>query len=279
MQSPRYTVTKPQNRMQLIDFLAHQLSVSRRRAKQLCDDRMVIVNGQRVWMARHPLVIGDVVEVFHVQAQKASSAPRQFRRLFEDSDYLIVNKPAGIVSTGEDSVEEQLQKQESNAALQAVHRLDKDTTGCLLIARNQAAFDAVIPLFKNRRITKVYHAIVEGKVSTRTKEINTPIEHQPARTRLQILSSRGLATHLKIAIDTGRTHQIRIHLQSIHHPVLGEKVYSARQEIPEEFRQIPRQMLHAFRLVFEHPRTGEVIHTTAPLPEDFMAVLRRLRLT
>jgi 23S rRNA pseudouridine1911/1915/1917 synthase len=278
MQSPKYTVLKPQNRMPLIDFLAHHLAVSRRKAKQLCDDRMVFVNGQRIWMARHPLSTGDVVEV-HQQVATSSQEPRKLKILYQDNEYLIVNKPAGILSNGRDSVEEWLQKQEQNEAIQAVHRLDKDTTGCLLFARSQQAFDAVIPLFKNHRITKVYHAIVEGKVSERTKEINTPIENQPARTRLQILSSRGLATHLKIAIDTGRTHQIRIHLQSIHHPILGEKVYAGHQDIPEEFRRIPRQMLHAFRLVFEQPLSGELIRATAPLPEDFSMVLRRLRLT
>ncbi len=277
MQPKTYVIQKRQQGLQLIDFLSVQLKASRKKAKKLCDDRMVFVNGQRVWMARHELRAGDQIEI-HLPAE-APRTPQRLRVLYEDAQYLAINKPPGVLSEGPESAETALQTQFNEPEICAVHRLDRDTSGCLLFARTPAARDAMIPLFKNRLITKVYHALVAGKVSAKLRQIETPIEGQPAKTRIQLLAARGLASHLKIAIDTGRTHQIRLHLQAANHPVLGEKQHASSHALAPELRDIPRQMLHAFRLVFTHPATGEVIRISAPIPADFNTCLRNLRLT
>ena len=277
MNSRRFIVAKIQAGSTLQDFLSGQLNVSRNRAKALIDDRQVFVNTKRVWMARHSLKQGDTIEVMGVERRVAPSD--QSAVLYQDDHYLIVNKPSGRLANGPDSVEQDLRAATGLAGLQAVHRLDRDTTGCLLLAKDQEGFDRAVEMFQDRRVLKLYHAIAAGRVSPAVRIIETPIEGQSAATNLQILDSNNLATHLKLKLETGRTHQIRKHLESIRHPILGDKSYGTWHTLPNELRLVERQMLHAACLQFESPFTGSVIRIESPLPRDFRDCLRRLRLT
>ena len=138
---------------------------------------------------------------------------------------------------------------------------------------------AFIELFESHRVTKTYHAIVSSQVRADLKEITAPIDGKTAVTRLTLLSANRLASHLKLAIETGRTHQIRKHMLAIRHPVLGDKVYSTNIQPHPELRRIPRQMLHASSLTFRHPVTGELVRAKAPFPADYAGCLRMLKLT
>ncbi|MDD5677241.1 MAG: RluA family pseudouridine synthase [Kiritimatiellae bacterium] len=261
----------------LMAFLAAHLQLSNHKAKALLDARRVFVNGQRVWMARHRLDPGD-----HVEIQEGWVAGPVVSRdvvLYAKGDYLIANKPPGLLANGPQSLESGLRRLLGNPALTAVHRLDRDTSGCLLFAQKSEAEALIKPLFVQHRIRKMYHAIVSGHVSEREQEITHPIDHRSARTLVRTLDANRLASHLWIELETGRTHQIRRHLVAIGHPLLGDQQYATRREVSSQERAVRRQMLHAYELAFRHPVTSEPVHARAPLPEDFAACLRKFGLT
>lgn len=264
----------------LQEFIVQRLGLSRGQAKRLIDDRCIFINQQRVWMARHEMMVDDTVEVIHAVRERdvAQNAPRAVRILHEDDDYLIVDKPAGYVANGEDSVETFLQAQLEKPALQAVHRLDRETSGCLLFAFSQEAFDLMVEVFQKREVLKAYLAIVRGFVPVGLHRIDTPIESQPALTHVKVRKSTDIASLIELRLDTGRTHQIRRHLSGVAHPLVGDKQYETREVKSEALRRVPRQMLHALRLGFKHPRTGVEVQAEAPIPADFRETMKALRL-
>lgn len=277
MNSRRLHVTEKQAGVPLQDYLAAQLSLSRNRAKALLDNRMVFVNGRRVWMTKHTVRTGDAIEVL-TESAPTRSKPAPLVLLYQDEHYMVANKPAGRLSNGEDSIEADCRAQFTLPGIKAVHRLDKDTTGCLLLAKSSEAFDRAVSMFKAHDFTKVYHTLVFGEVKERDRTIETPIDGEPAVTILHRLSAGEPASHLKVKIETGRTHQIRRHLAYLGHPVLGDRTYAGRTVIPEALRGIERQMLHAASLTFESPYTKQVIRAEAPLPRDFKLWMKRLGL-
>jgi 23S rRNA pseudouridine1911/1915/1917 synthase len=261
----------------LQEFLAAHLGVSKGKAKELLDLRIVFVNGRRVWMAKHELRARDKIEV-QLATTPTAVAQRMPKILFQDADMLVVDKPAGLLANGPGSVEELLRTKLALPELEVVHRLDRDTSGCLLLAKNLAMRDKLVALFGQREVTKVYHAIAAGRVPDDIHEIRTPVEGEPALSRLERLDANPQASHLKVNIETGRTHQIRRHLLQIHHPVLGDKQYGGRFQPAGHQAEIPRQMLHSAVLVFPHPATGAQVRCVATLPADFRGCLRSLRL-
>ncbi len=260
----------------LLGFLTLRLNLSRRGAKLLLDRRRVFVNDRRVWMARHPLRPRDRVAVFLDAAPPAETRPP--RTLWNDGRTLVADKPAGLLANGPDSAESLLRAATGNAALRAVHRLDRDTSGCLLFAANDACFTQLVALFREGRVQKLYRAIAAGRVSGETT-IDRPIENRTAVTRLLVLDANRQASHLQVKIETGRTHQIRRHLAMIRHPILGDASYGPSGALDPLFQAIPRQMLHAFRLEYPDPETGAIIRAEAALPRDFRTVLKQVGLT
>jgi 23S rRNA pseudouridine1911/1915/1917 synthase len=275
MPSREYVVGPDEANALLQDFLAGRLALSRNRAKQMLDARNVFVNGRRVWMARHVLRRGDVVETVIGQLDERRVAPAI---LYQDEHVLVVNKPPGRLAAGADSLEEELRGLLGLPSLAAAHRLDRDTSGCFLLAKSRAALDAVVGVFQDQRVLKVYHALALGHMPRGEQTITKAIENQKAVTHLRVLDSNRIATHLAVKIETGRTHQIRKHLLTIGHPVLGERAYGTNAPVPPEARSVARQMLHARRLEFQSPLSSVRIRCEAPLPADFMACLRRLGL-
>ncbi|MCX6993388.1 MAG: RluA family pseudouridine synthase [Kiritimatiellaeota bacterium] len=280
----------------LLAFLAAHQQLSNHKAKALLDARRVFVNGQRIWMARHRLEPGDSVEIQEANPPSGfTNGPVISREtvLYESSDYLIANKPAGMLANacppaqarpgnsarGPKSLEFSLRRLLGNPALTAVHRLDRDTSGCLLFAQQAEAEARIRPLFVQHRIRKMYHAIVSGFVPGPEQAITHSIDHRSARTLARTLDANKRASHLWIELETGRTHQIRRHLVSIGHPLLGDQQYATRREVSPQERTIRRQMLHAYELAFRHPVTGKPVHAKAPLPDDFAACLRQFGLT
>lgn len=171
-----------------------------------------------------------------------------------------------------------------------VHRLDKETSGCLLIAKNQKILEKLIDSFKKREVEKTYIALVVGHLKNKKGIIKTQIGRHPVnRKKMAVLENGGkeAITHyevmsegfieknpvscLKVKIETGRTHQIRVHLASIHRPVLGDKIYGGHQKI-----DLPRQMLHAWKLKIKHPETGKEQEFTAPIPKAMQELIRTI---
>lgn len=259
----------------LQDFLARELGLSRNRAKALIDARSVLVNRRRVWMARHAVERGDVVEVAEVAPVRV---PEAIGILLEDPDFLVAAKPAGILANGPDSAESRLRESRGEPTLRAAHRLDRDTSGCLLLARSDRAFERAVELFRSRKVNKSYRAIVTGQVSATPHDIAFPLDGSPARTRIRAISSNSEASYLDVSIESGRTHQIRRHLAMVGHPVLGDRQHGTRQEVSDRQMTVPRQMLHASFLSFTLPADGRAIRAHAPLPADFRACLTRFRL-
>lgn len=268
-----YTVTRNENGLPLQDFLALKLSLSRRRAKALIDSKNVWVNRQRVWMAHHALKPGDRVQL-PLQKEQQRQVPK-LRVLNEDDFYLFTDKPAGIVSVGENGAEDLLRAQFQNPQLKAVHRLDRDTSGCLLVAKTPEAHAAAVAVFKTRSVLKLYVAVVAGKVARNTSTINEELDGHRAVTHLSVLRAAKDATYLRLRIETGRTHQIRKHLAAVRHPVLGDHEYGPKSVIDPRVRDIPRQMLHAIEIEMPHPLTpGATLRAHSPLPADFRRCLK-----
>lgn len=267
-----FQVRAAESRTPLVTFLAQRLALSKNKAKALIDQRQVFVNGRRVWMAQHAVAGGDEVEVCLPATAPATRVP--LRILFQDADYVIADKPAGWLSNGAHSVETALRDQLKCATLEAMHRLDRDTSGCLLLAREPRGRDLILPLFANRSIHKTYHAIVSGEIRDITQTITIPLEGRPAATQVRTLDANRQASHLQITIETGRTHQIRKHLLAIRHPIIGEQHYTSYRPVRAVERQIRRQMLHAAQIHFRSPITGQAITGIASLPADFKTALR-----
>ncbi len=278
----------------LQDFLAQKFALSRRAAKAMIDGRSVWVNRTCVWIARYALKTGDLVEVPTAVvkgAQKqggavaarsvADGAPsaatrRHVRVLWSNDSYLVCDKPAGLVSCDDPkSAEAILRVQENIPTLEAVHRLDRDTTGCLLFAKSHAAFLAAVEIFKTHKVSKTYHAIVVGRFPYAHQTVDTPLDGEPAVSRVAREGSSDDASFLRVRIETGRTNQIRRHLASIRFPVVGDRVFGLKRARDMRLLQVPRQMLHASTLKLPNPLDLHAeIRAHAPLPADFRATLR-----
>jgi RluA family pseudouridine synthase len=260
----------------LLNFIAKKLTLSKKKAKQLLDKRLVFVNKKRVWIASYQLKEGDSVEV--ITLEPTHSEFQKDAILFKDNHYLIVSKPPDVITNGPESLESNLRKHFKDKYIQAVHRLDKDTSGAVIFAMNNDTFECMKALFKKNCLKKAYRVIVRGRVGKQTFTIDSPLRGQNAVTHINLLKRGKDASYLEVNTETGRTHQIRIHLASVGYPVIGEMEYDRRPIEHPLLRQIPRQMLHAYQLSFVHPYTQKAVSVTAPVPDDFNQCLKLLGL-
>lgn len=281
------TVNKPDPKV-LQDFLALKFSLSRRTAKAMIDGRSVWVNRKCVWIARFALRTGDLVEIPSQvvkgarkqsggeDARREMKDVRHVRVLWSNESYLVCDKPAGLVSCDDPkSVETILREQEKIPTLEAVHRLDRDTTGCLMFAKNHAAFLAAVEVFKTHKVSKVYHAVATGSFKYAHQVIDSPIDGQPAVSKVTREGAGADASFLRIRIETGRTNQIRKHLASVRAPIVGDRVFGLKSARDPRLMRVPRQMLHASTLTLPDPLSPHYeISVHSPLPADFRATLK-----
>jgi 23S rRNA pseudouridine1911/1915/1917 synthase len=267
---------------------------SRGEAERLVGAGAVRVDGA-VLAKSHRLAGGEDVEVDAAAPVSAALQPEQLdlRVAYEDEHLLVVDKPAGVVvhpSPGHATgtlVHALLDRDIEGGDAERpgiVHRLDRDTSGLLVVARSQEAYEGLQELVRSRQLERRYLALVKGRPRSRSGRIEAPIgrdRHEPTRQSLDTETPKEAVTHFEVAevypahallrvrLETGRTHQIRVHLAAIELPVVGDPVYGA----PDE--QLGRQFLHATRLAFPHPITGEQVETDSPLPEELQAALAR----
>lgn len=274
--------------------------ISRSFAQKLIENQKVTINGKTV-KASYKVCIGDNVEVDVPEAQdtrlKAQDIPVEV--VYEDKDIIVVNKPKGMVvhpANGNPDgtlvnailamCKDSLSGIGGEIRPGIVHRLDKDTSGLLIIAKNDEAHVKMSKQIQDRLVTKKYIALIRGVVKDDEATIDMPIarskvdrkkmavdkDGKQAVTHFKVIKRYRGYTLLEIKIDTGRTHQIRVHMAKIGYPVVGDMVYSNGKN---EFG-IEGQMLHAKSLEFSHPITGKKMHLEAPLPEYFTKVLEEL---
>jgi len=293
-----FVVTDDDAKLRLDQFLAKRLpEYSRSRVQQLIRGGFVRLNDQTT-RPRQIVRRGDKISLREPPVEKIDIRPEPIPLdvLFEDEDIIVINKPAGLtVHPGAGQREHTL----VNALLShcvslsgiggkerpgIVHRLDKETSGCLVVAKNDIAHRELSKQFAARTVEKIYLALVTGKLRKPAGVIEEKIGRHPVhRQRMRVTSLRGRtakteyrvicsseqASLIECRLHSGRTHQIRVHLHHLGHAVLGDKVYAARFA-----KNFPRQMLHAWKLGFHHPRTGELKNFEAPSPADFKQAVR-----
>ena len=276
MNKNNFIVNYNQEGLRLFIVIAKEFSVSNKQAKFWIDSKFVLVNKKRVWIKKHIVNEGDLIEVLKID--KPLEIPKKIPIIWEDKYYIVINKPSGLITNlSKNSVESILKDQEGNNEIIAVHRLDKETSGCLIFAKKMDYKIKAIPMFKNKRIIKVYRAITIGKFPNKWKEIRTDISGFVAKTLIKILDNNKNSSYLEIRIETGRKHQIRKHLANKRFPILGDKKYAGTGN--SFSLEQSRHMLHAYSLIFNHPFTEKKISIKASIPLDFRKCLKQLKLS
>ncbi|MDD3139278.1 MAG: RluA family pseudouridine synthase [Lachnospiraceae bacterium] len=276
-------------------------NITRSYIQKLIKENQVSVNGVVV-KANHKVVAFDKVTILMPDLKEPDIEPEDIPLdiLYEDEDILVVNKPKGMVvhpSAGHYSgtlvnalmyyCKGQLSGINGILRPGIVHRIDKDTTGSLLICKNDMAHQNIAEQLKEHTITRKYLAIVYGNIKEESGTVNAPIGRHPndrkkmsinykngreAITHYRVIRRFEKYTYIECQLETGRTHQIRVHLASLHHPLLGDAVYGP----PKSSFKLDGQTLHAKTLGIIHPRTKKYLEIDAPLPDYFVNLIKKL---
>ncbi|PMP60453.1 MAG: RluA family pseudouridine synthase [Sulfurihydrogenibium sp.] len=266
----RFYVKTP---LPLKEFIAQTLKISKNQAKDIIDSRNVLVNSKRVWIATHNLKEGDVVEIIQPQPSNKD----QIKIIYEDEFILAVNKPPTLVSDKEkNSVEYILREKLKNEKIKAIHRLDKETSGILLLAKDFNIYERFKDMWDDKNVFKLYLAISHNEATFTNLTINSEIDGKPAVSHVKLLKKGNGFSYFQVRIETGRKHQIRKHLASIRHPIVGDKVYGVKKLENALVKRVSRQMLHSYKLSFFHPYKNQRLDLTAEIPTDFKNVLNFL---
>ena len=281
-------------------YVSGRLNLSRSLTEELLGEGLIRVNGQSV-RKNHKLKVGDEISVKIPETREIElkASPMELDIVYEDEDLLIINKARGVVVhpapgnyehtlvNGLLYYDKHLSTINGKFRPGIVHRIDKDTSGILVVAKNDEAHHKMAAQFKAHSISRKYLALMYGRIEERTGEINLPIGRDPgSRVKMAVVKDgKPAVTHYEVlehldgyslvecTLETGRTHQIRVHMAYIKHPVAGDPLYGRRTpEVP-----LDGQYLHAFHLGIVHPRTGDKLVFEAPLPEYFSETLERIR--
>jgi 23S rRNA pseudouridine1911/1915/1917 synthase len=275
-----------------LDVVLAEVAGSRSAAQRLVDAGRVTVDGV-ARPKRHVLAGGELVSVSAAPAAPSGPVPEaEYTVAWEDEHLLVVDKPAGVVvhparghprGTLAQALAGRVAGGEDPRRAGIVHRLDRDTSGLLVVARSDAVHAALKAQLAGRRIVREYLTLVEGRPAARRGTIDAPLgrdrrvrtrvstdtdEPRPAVTHFTVERALAAETLLRVRLETGRTHQIRAHLLAIGHPVVGDPDYGSGPR-----HGLARQFLHAARLAFAHPVTGAAIDVSSPLPDDLAAAL------
>ena len=288
-------------------FVFEVLGVTRSSAQNMIEDGLVTVNG-KVESKNYRLRENDAVEIEEQEPQEldvvAENIPRDI--IYEDDDVIVINKRSGMVvhpAPGNETgtlvnallyhCKDSLSGINGVIRPGIVHRIDKDTSGLLVVAKNDESHVFLSSLLKEHGIKRVYHAIVVGHYRESCGTVNAPIARHPmdrkkmavvangreAVTHYEVIEEYPSFTYAKFQLETGRTHQIRVHTSYIGHPIIGDPVYGGGKTAFEKSNAplLDGQMLHAKVLSFPHPKTKEIMTFESELPENFIKVLERLR--
>lgn len=280
--------------MRLDEYIKTKYDMSRSKAQKLNDDNLILVNGEH---KNNSYIVEDkdIIELL----ENKEYVPSKFKGenipldiVYEDEDIVIINKRSGMVvhpasgnyeNTLVNALIYRYNLDDTNVRSGIVHRIDKDTSGLVIIAKNDKALELLTEMFKNKEIKKTYLAIVDGVINNKSGTINAPItrdvkdrkkmmvgkDGKNSITHFYVLKTFKNNTYLSLNLETGRTHQIRVHMAYIGHPITNDKVYGKENT---SFGQY----LHASKLEFIHPITKKEIKVEAELPEEFQEKLKEL---
>jgi 23S rRNA pseudouridine1911/1915/1917 synthase len=282
--------------------LARLMGLSRTRAAELAGDGAVRLDGAAVGKSDR-LVAGGLLEVEmpDERAVPAAAPVAGLSILFEDDDVVVVDKPVGVaahpspgwtgptVTGGLAAAGHRLATSGAAERQGIVHRLDVGTTGVMAVAKSERAYSRLKDQFRDREVEKRYHALVQGHPDPTSGTIDAPVgrhpthpsrwavvaEGRPAVTHYTTLEAHPAATLLDVRLETGRTHQIRVHMSAVRHPCVGDAMYGADPALAARLG-LHRQWLHAVELGFRHPGTGEWTVVRSPYPDDLREALARL---
>jgi 23S rRNA pseudouridine1911/1915/1917 synthase len=307
-----FSVTPDHEAERLDSFLAAQVEGwSRARLQRLIEDADVLVNGHAS-KSSYKLHLNDEIEVELIAPLSKSFAPENIplEMVYEDDELIVVNKPAGIVVHPAAGVAsgtlanalafhfQDLSTSGGSVRPGIVHRLDKGTSGLMVVAKTDSAHEDLADQFRDREVFKSYVALVHGQIEKRTGQIDQPIARDRGnRTRMAVVRGGRPSlsiyrvrkrferfTLVNVELKTGRTHQIRVHMAWLKHPVVGDEAYGSGRDktVPDHqirsaIAKLGRQFLHAEQLGFRHPRTKEEMRFTAPLPSELQAVLTEIK--
>lgn len=297
------TVTEPGRADAVLSAAVDGLT--RSAAQKWMEEGRVTLNGKPV-KKNAPLKPGDTLLVSPPQPQDIDLIPQDIPLdiVYEDDDVVVVNKPVGMVvhpAPGHPDgtlvnallyhCKESLSGINGERRPGIVHRIDRDTSGLLIVAKNDKAHLALAAQLQDHSLFRLYHAVVVGGFKEESGTVDAPLARHPvdrkrmavcrtgegreAITHWQVVDSQGGYSHITCRLETGRTHQIRVHMASIGHPLVGDVVYGSKKPLPG----LVGQCLHAACLTFTHPTTGERMTVEAPLPDWFTKTLQRLNLT
>ena len=281
-------------------YLCEQTQLTRSRIQQLIEQGAVVVNGKAT-KSNYKINPGDLIEVSYENLSEldvvAQDIPLDIR--YEDSDVIVINKPRGMVvhpANGNQQgtlVNALLYHCKDLSGINGVlrpgivHRIDKDTTGLIIVAKNDKAHLELSKQLQDKTVNRLYYALVHGTFAHDYGTIDAPIgrdetdrqkmavtekNSKEARTHFRVLERFKDYSLVECRLETGRTHQIRVHMRYIDHPIVGDEKYGYRRTM-----KIGGQLLHAHQLEFVHPSTGEKMVVEAEIPQDFAEVLQRLR--
>ena len=279
-------------------FLSSKMDLSRNKIQKLIDEGNILVNGSKI-NNNYKVNLGDVIEVNSLKSVQVNNdlipCDIPLDIVYEDDDLLIINKKSGMVTHPAPGNYEntlvnaligkyQLSSNELRPGI--VHRLDKDTSGLMLVAKNDYTHEKLSNMIQEKKVERYYLALVEGTFNHETGTIDAPIGRDPKNREKQIVTSvnsKKAITHFKVIkrynnytlieckLETGRTHQIRVHMAYINHPVVGDPLYGKKIK-DSDFGQL----LHSYKIKFSHPRTGKIIEFEKEPPEEFQTILKNL---
>ncbi|KAE8762880.1 RluA family pseudouridine synthase [Georgenia thermotolerans] len=285
--------------------LARLLGLSRTRAAELAAAGHVTLDGRQLGKSDRLVADAWLEVTLPDVAAPAAAAPQPVPGMgivYEDDDVVVVDKPVGVAahpSPGWDgptvvgalaAAGHRISTSGAAERQGVVHRLDVGTSGLMVVAKSERAYTVLKRAFKERTVDKVYHALVQGHPDPSTGTIDAPIGRHPTHdykmavvaggkdsvTHYETLEAMPGASLLEVHLETGRTHQIRVHMAAVRHPCLGDVTYGADPRLAERLG-LARQWLHAVRLGFEHPATGRWLEVTSPYPEDLERALETMR--
>lgn len=282
-------------------FISEQCGISRSRAKAAIESDGANVNGISRFKSGFELKIGDEVDFVPPPVReldvKAENIPLEI--VYQDEYMAVINKPQGMVvhpsesyTKGDTLVNALLYSMDNLSGINGVirpgivHRLDKDTSGLIVIAKNDEAHRSLAAQIEKKTARRIYIGLCDGNFKAQSGTVDAPIgrnkrdrkkmaiveDGKRAVTNYSVIEGFGAYTLVRFELETGRTHQIRVHAASLHHPIVGDAVYGGSQKLYDG-----GQLLHACELTLRHPHTGEEMRFFAPLPEHFKDVLKKLR--
>lgn len=300
MQEYNLKIDKKDENKRIDKFLASELNdFSRSYIQKLIKEKNITVNGVLVDKS-YKLCRGDLIKIVKKEEKTAVAAVEmELDIVYEDNDIIVINKEADRVvhpapgHHNDTLVNALLAHADDLSAINGVkrpgivHRLDKDTSGLIIVAKNDKSHKELARQFKERSVEKYYYALIEGNLKYKKGKIDAPIGRDPnhrkkmavrkrhskkAVSRFKILEEFNNYTLVEIKIETGRTHQIRVHFSYLGHPVVGDKKYGSKNQLKAK-----RQLLHAKKLVIKHPKTKQEMQFEAELKTDFKDILNQLR--